>query len=66
LENNQKVSLYISDILGNKVVELSNNKFFESGLHKIDFDTSILPAGVYFCNLRYGANVETLKIVVLK
>jgi hypothetical protein len=60
------VTIFITDILGNKVSDVLINKFLSEGEQKIAFDTKDLQAGIYFCNLRYAGNVQTVKIIVVK
>ena len=60
-----KVSLKIYDILGTEVAALVN-EFKEAGNHRVVFNASALPSGIYFCKLEYGFNVKIKKMVFLK
>ncbi|MCL5990586.1 MAG: T9SS type A sorting domain-containing protein [Bacteroidetes bacterium] len=60
------ISLSISYNLGIEVKRLVDNQFIEPGQHSIEFDASSLSSGVYFCTLRAGGKIETIKFVVLK
>jgi hypothetical protein len=63
LEKPDFVSLQITDMLGNVVAALIENKFYETGEHNIEFDTKDLPAGVYFCIVRKENEVFTQKFI---
>lgn len=45
------VSLKVYDMLGREISILADNKLFEAGIHRLDFDARGLSAGVYFYNL---------------
>ena len=59
------VSLKVYDILGNNVATLFNNYLFV-GKHKVDFNASGLPSGIYFYQLKTGNYLETKKMILLK
>ena len=62
---NSFVNLAVTDILGNKVVELVN-EHKEPGLYEIDFDASNLPTGTYFYILRADNFINVKKLILLK
>ncbi len=60
-----KVSVAIYNTLGEKVGALLKEKEFEAGTHKIDFDGSGLPSGVYFYEIRIGNRFTDVKKMML-
>ena len=62
-ESSVKITIY--DVLGNKVMVYSEDKQ-EAGFHKIKFDATELPSGIYFYQLQAGDFVETKKMVLMK
>ena len=60
-----KVRLVVYDILGRSVAVLANETL-DVGNHKVIFDGSVLPTGVYFANLRAGSQVKTYKILLVR
>jgi len=59
------VSLKVYDVLGNEITTLINNEL-SSGIHKVEFDGTVLPSGTYFYRLDAGRYSETKKMVLLK
>ena len=59
------VTLKVFDLLGNEISTLVNEKK-EAGYHKIDFNGSDLPSGVYFYRIQAGDFVDTKKMLLLK
>ena len=59
------VSISLYDALGRKVRLLANG--YESvGVHNLKFDGGNLSSGMYFCTIRAGQLVQTIKMVLLK
>ncbi len=52
------VELEVSNVLGQKVTSLLNNKL-NAGKHTVDFDASSLSAGVYIYTLKVADNSTT-------
>jgi hypothetical protein len=65
LPSTQRVSLRLYDVLGREVAVLMN-EIQTAGLHRLTFDASGLPSGVYLCRLEAGEMVQTRKIVLVK
>ena len=65
LDEPHSVILEVYDLLGRKVKTLLNEER-TAGNHRIFFDASALPSGVYFCKLRAGNVVETERMVLMK
>lgn len=55
----------VFDILGREVSVLADNKF-ASGEHRVTFDGSALPSGIYFARLQSGSNITTQKLLLLR
>ena len=59
------VSLSIFNVIGEKVVELINQKM-EAGFHTAEFDASDLNSGIYIYRLQTEKNTLTKKMTILK
>jgi endo-1,4-beta-xylanase len=59
------VRLKVYDILGNEVATLVNGER-GAGTHRVVWDASGLPSGVYFYRLQAGRFVETKKMILAK
>jgi hypothetical protein len=58
-------SLKVFDVLGREVTTLANGTL-QSGDHRITFDATALPSGIYFYQLRAGTSTQTKKMLLLK
>lgn len=65
LENEAKVSIQITDVLGAQIVTLVNAEQ-QAGLKEVIFDASELPVGVYFCALKINKKVSIQKLIKAK
>lgn len=65
LPENSQVMLTIYNALGEKIAELINTTL-EAGYHKVDFDASNLPSGIYLYKINAGNFVETRKMMLIK
>ena len=65
LQEDVFVSLIVYDCLGKNVQTLVN-KFQKAGTHRVVFESSNLPSGIYFYRLQAGSFVETKKMILLK
>jgi hypothetical protein len=59
------VELKVYNSLGAEV-ELLANEPKESGTHKVEFDATVLPSGIYFYRLYAGEFFETKKMVLIR
>ena len=59
------VQLRIFDVLGREAAVLVNESQ-EAGQHKITFDASPLPSGIYFYRLKAGEFTDTKKMIFMK
>jgi hypothetical protein len=66
LIRNERVTLKIFNVLGQEVASLLNKARLGAGVHRIEFDGSRLPSGVYFYRLQAGDFAETRKMILLK
>ncbi len=57
------VVLSVFDCLGNAIKTMIN-EVIAPGDHRVTFDATGLPSGVYFCQLQAGRVVETIKMIV--
>jgi len=65
LPSTQRVSLRLCDVLGREAAVLMN-EIKTAGEHRLTFDASGLPSGVYLCRLEAGEMAQTRKLVLLK
>jgi hypothetical protein len=65
LPRTQPVSLKVFDLLGREVSVLSEG-LQTAGVHRVTFDGSRLPSGVYLYRLDAGGTSQTKKMVLLK
>ena len=65
IANSQFVTIKVYDILGNEIANLVNEEK-PPGNHKVKFDGSNLPSGVYFYRLQAGSFSQTKKLLSLK
>jgi hypothetical protein len=63
--NEQFVTLKVYDILGNEVTTLVNEEK-TAGNYKIEFNSEILPSGVYYYTIVTENFVQTKKMIMLK
>jgi hypothetical protein len=65
LPSTQRVSLRLYDVLGQEVAVLMN-EIQTAGRHRMMFDASGLPSGVYLCRLEAGGIAQTRKMMLVK
>ena len=59
------VSVKVYNVLGSEIITLVN-EYKVAGIHKVEFNSSNLPGGVYFYSLRTDSYSETKKMILLK
>ncbi|NIR51354.1 tandem-95 repeat protein [candidate division KSB1 bacterium] len=65
LSHSAHVHLIIFDLLGKKVATLVDGKF-RSGRHKIHWDATGLPSGLYFYRIKIKGLTKTRKLILLQ
>jgi len=65
ISSGQFVSLKVYDVLGNEVSTLVNEDK-PAGTYEVEFNTTSLPSGIYFYQLKADSYIETKKMVLLK
>ena len=65
INSRQTVKLLVYDALGNEVAQLVN-EVKPAGSYTAVFDGSSLASGIYFCSLRAGEEVATMKMMLMK
>jgi endoglucanase len=60
------VIIEITDILGKTVTTLADYELLGAGIHTFSFDGSGLSAGIYFCRLQSGPQIQVKKLVLIK
>lgn len=63
-EGDSKVELKVYDSLGKEVAMLVN-KVQSVGLQEIDWNADHLPGGIYYCRLRQGNFIQTIKMILI-
>ncbi len=58
-------SLKVYDITGREVAVLVDG-VMSAGRHEVSFDTTGLPSGTYFCQLRQNGRAQTVKLSIVK
>jgi len=61
--NQDRVTIEIYDVCGNSLQVLTN-KFYQPGIHSINWSPSNINSGVYFVRIKANSTVETVKLVV--
>jgi len=49
---------------GQVVTTIANNQLYMSGVHTVDIDLSVLPAGIYSLQLEKGSERQSQRIIV--
>jgi hypothetical protein len=65
LPTDGNVSIIVYDITGREISNLENN-FKKAGVYIIDFNAVNISSGVYFYRIKYGNNIITKKMILLK
>ncbi len=65
LNQSQWINMEVYDVRGRKISTLMN-QYLNAGEHRIVFDGNNLNNGVYFINIKAGAIIKTIKIILLK
>lgn len=65
LPNASEVNIEIYNMIGQKVMVLSNNRF-GAGWHTISFNASGLSSGIYIYRIRAGNFIETKRMTLIK
>ncbi|MFH0988508.1 MAG: T9SS type A sorting domain-containing protein [bacterium] len=60
-----EVSIRIHDLMGRKIA-LVLSRHLLAGSYSLNWDASLCPSGVYFCNLVAGSTVKTTTMILLK
>lgn len=66
LDNSYEVNLSIFDLMGRKVIDLSNEEIITTGTHNYIWNTSDVEPGIYFYKLGIGSNSVARKIIITK
>jgi predicted GH43/DUF377 family glycosyl hydrolase len=65
LKDKSNVKLMLLNAIGEEVTVLINEEQ-NKGFHKVEFNASTLPSGVYFYQLKAGEFIQTRKMLLLK
>ncbi len=65
LPSEGRATLKVCNILGEEVATLLDN-CMTPGEHSVTFSGNRLPSGIYFCWLRFGSNVQSRSLFLLK
>jgi len=61
-----RVTLKVFNVLGQEVAALFDKAPLGAGMHRVEFDGSLLPSGIYFYRLQTAQFAATRKMVLLK
>ena len=65
LPDSRKVTLNIYDLNGQKVRTLIND-IQDAGYYSLCFTANDLPSGMYICHFTAGANIKSMKLILMK
>ncbi|NOX36681.1 MAG: T9SS type A sorting domain-containing protein [Calditrichaeota bacterium] len=65
IPRSERVTLKVYDVTGREVVTLIDGRL-RAGTHRVTFNATDLPSGVYFYQLRAGKYVATRKMILIK
>ena len=65
LPNAVELSLDVYNMLGQKVASITNG-FYQSGIHTVTFDASVLSSGVYVYTLKTSDQMHSRKFTLIK
>lgn len=66
LEEDMRITASIKDINGKTIAKLIGNEYKSKGNHEVVFDGTDLPAGIYYCTIQAGDDIQTQKMVLSK
>jgi len=66
LPSETTVSISIYNMLGERVSTLINERYLASGYHRVSWDASAFPSGMYFVKIQTPTIIETKKALLLK
>ena len=66
LPSETTVSISIYNMLGERVSTLINERYLTSGYHRVSWDASAFPSGMYFVKIQTPTIIETKKALLLK
>jgi uncharacterized repeat protein (TIGR02543 family) len=59
------ISLKVYDVLGKEVATLVEQQM-QHGMHRVQWNASAIPSGVYVCQLKAGTFASTIKVLLMK
>ena len=59
------VRITVTNSLGIEIARPLDGEII-AGNHQIEFDAEMLPSGLYYCTLRSGERIETIKLLIVK
>jgi len=60
------VTLFVADVTGKQIAVLLDNQQRTKGTHRVVFDGSNYPAGMYYYTIHTGDYVATQKMTLMK
>ena len=63
LAKQTETEIFISDILGNKIVQIFNKKL-DAGVHKLKWNATNISNGIYFLNVKTGISLQVKKLII--
>jgi len=66
IEDDNPVSIFITDITGKEITRIAENERFQKGNNQLNFNAENYPAGVYFITMQSGDQYATNKLIINK
>ncbi len=66
LPKDEKVTIILTNLLGQRVATIDNNSFKATGAYKYNFNATPLKEGIYFINFTAGSYTQTQKVVLIR
>ncbi len=66
LSNSEKVTLELFDVLGQKIKTLYDRQEMSAGKHRLQFDATELPSGLYFYRIDAGEFKKSKKMLLVR
>ncbi len=59
------VTIEIYNLQGQKVKSIIVNQYETAGTHSLKFDSANLPSGIYYCSMKAGQSMKTIKMTII-
>ena len=66
LAKSARATVKVYDVVGREAATLIDADLESGTVHRVSFDASHLPSGIYFCTLRSGTEFQMKKLILMK